>query len=243
MKPTPPTSVQLFWHVACMGTWRRVVAEQAALFREAGLSPIVCTLGPARPVRWIRRAHNVIYSSDDLHQYETPTLQRLWEWCQHHPRAAVIYVHTKGVSTQTQKHRAWRKLMEYWVVSQWRKNLPLLADHDAVGVNWRTSARLWPTPHFTGTFWMARADWITQLCSPWEHRSVGHPEWERENQHAIAVQQATWPRMHAEMWIGSKPGCRTVSLACRNRALPCMPRLLRLLKECGHPEYREASDA
>jgi hypothetical protein len=43
--------------------------------------------------------------------------------------------------------------------------------------------------------------------------------------------------MHAEMWIGANDGARVQSLACQNAAIYKLPTLLRLLRECRHPEY------
>jgi len=229
-------NVQLFYHCAIIRTWRRVVAEQMALFKSVGLPPKIGAVGPMDDAFGVLTGNfgDVVYHGPNVQEYETPTLQKLWEWCHdlNNPTEwAVIYAHTKGVSKPGSMRRAWRKLMEHWVVSKWKENLSLLRDHDAVGVNWRLSAPRWPTPHFAGTFWMARAEWINRLDAPVVHKKNGDYRWQAANK------RADWHRMHAEMWIGSKPGIRAVSLACSDTRICRLPTLLMLLRQCGHPEY------
>ena len=220
-------NLQAFWHVAILGSWRDVLPQQVALFAQVGLRPTIGVVGPTLPRSLVlEQMGDVAFRHPNVAEYETPTLQILWEWCKGHPGDAVLYCHTKGVSHPGPIHTAWRKLMEYHVVERWRENLPLLEDHDAVGVNWRTSAPGWP-PHFTGTFWMARADWINKLPSPWEHRHHG------DVPQPPPGRRASWQRMHAEMWIGAAPDIRVVSLACRDTVLPRLPVLQALLKGVG----------
>ena len=217
-----------------MGNWPDVVQQQAALFRSVGLRPMIGVLG-IYPGRFLRSVGDVVYHSKELREFETPTLYKLWDWCKTHPDDSVIYCHTKGVSRPSTKLTAWRKLMEHMVVLRWRENLEMLKDVDAVGVNWRTNAPYWPTPHFTGTFWHARADYINTLPDPWWYRENGGSEhkprfFRRGAEHG-------WQRLHAEMWIGANPNIRVYSHCCRDRRISNLRLLLKLLRAVGHPEY------
>jgi hypothetical protein len=178
----------------------------------------------------------VIYASEDLQKFKTPTLFYLWQWCIENPAGVVIYVHTIGVSKPSPMRWSWRKVMEYWVIERWRENLKLLDNADVVGVNWRNSAFKSPTPHFTGNFWMARAGWIAGLDSPWIHRLRGDPLWGRQNRDTVWQNPplATWERMHAKMWLGSKSGCIAASLGCCNRKITQGKIFFRLLREIKH---------
>jgi hypothetical protein len=197
-------NVQLFYHVATMGNWRQVVQEQTALFASVGLRPMIGRVGPP-PSRdmWLGRFGDVVYRSRNLLEYETPTLQKLWEWSRAHPADAVLYCHTKGVSQwRRPAWTAWRQLMNKWVVARWRENLPLLEDHDILGVDYmRRDAAPDFTSHFAGNFWLATCGWINRLVSPEEHRRSVKP-------YRI--------RYSPEMWPLSADGYRYVSLCCEN---------------------------
>lgn len=186
----PPTA---FYHVAAMNNWKEVVTEQCEVFREAGLVPKAFLLGSKADEEWLRAMPvELIGRSQGLKQYETPTLEALWDWCTDRPDTAVIYCHTKGVSRPENPNVApWRELMMRHVVERWRENLVKLAVADIAGVGWQGSRK---RPHFSGNFWMARADWISHLPNPWDHRSAGGP----------TLQGQPWDRMHAEMWLGCR---------------------------------------
>jgi hypothetical protein len=49
--------------------------------------------------------------------------------------------------------------MEYFAIDHWRDCVKALQDHDACGVNWRTT----PSPHFSGNFWWAKASYVANL--------------------------------------------------------------------------------
>ena len=197
-----PTPLRVWYHAACMGNYRDVIREHAAVFSALDLCPTACVLGDSDGLKFVESIWPVAYHGERFGEFETPTLQRLWEDCRANPTGAVMYVHSKGVSAPTDPVKAaWRRLMTRHVVGRWRENLDKLAIADILGVDWQQSASY---PHFQGNFWMARADWIARLDSPTEHRARGGP-W-------IAGQM--WDRMHAEMWVGSKAYHQVESLVC-----------------------------
>jgi hypothetical protein len=205
--------------VACMGNWRDVFAEQRQLFASVGLAPTACVLGEPADVEYVRSLMPVAYASPDLQEFETPTLQRLWEWCSEHQEGAVLYVHTKGVSAPHDANKvAWRRLMARYVIEPWKTNLARLAEFDILGIDWQQS----PTyPHFAGNFWMARADWIAHLPAPVNYRRHGGP-W---------IAEQPWERMHAEMWLGSRPYHHVKNFCCHDENLWCGDRVFQLLND------------
>lgn len=195
-----------FYHIAAMGNWIEVVHEQKAACDEVGLKPLCHVSGSAEDAEAVRSLGlEVVSESRDLREYETPTLELVYRWCCDNPTGAVAYFHTKGVSAPADESKAaWRRLMMSNVISPWRQNLRRLEIADIVGVNWIESVDL---PHFSGNFWMTRADWVSsRLSSPTDHRDRGGPQ----------VMGNPWRRWHAEAWVGSNQWHIVESLVCRN---------------------------
>jgi SAM-dependent methyltransferase len=203
-----PAVRKSFYHIACMGDWKAVVAEQCAAFEAEGLRPVSFVLGSKQDVDWLRRFDiEVAGSSTLLRLYETPTLALLDQWCAENPDGAVLYTHTKGVSRPGDRSKeAWRRLMMHYVVRGSEQNFDSLREFDILGMNWQHS-RSWP--HFAGNFWMARADWINNLADVEDFKKNGGP----------VIAGNPWIRMHAELWIGSKPWHHLKSLGCANTNL------------------------
>jgi len=203
-----PFPLRAFYHIACLGNWKEVVAEQCADLRKVGIRPTAFALGSAEDVAWLaQHALDVAGYSENLSEYETPTLALLDRWCEDNPDGAVMYLHTKGVSQPTDANKiAWRRLMMHYVVRGVRDNLSKLKVADMVGVDWQHSPNY---PHFAGNFWMARADWINSLPDVEAYKADGGP-W---------LAGHPWERMHAEMWLGSRPWHHIESLCCTNTSL------------------------
>lgn len=231
-EPAVPLPCQAFWHICCMNHWREIVQEQWYLFRSVHLNPIAGVLGSKEDVAWVQSLGiKVGYHNAEHKQFETPTLQMLWEWSHRHPAGSVLYAHTKGVSAPSDRNKAaWRNLMEYYVISRWRDNLHRLAIVDMIGVDWQHVPY---HPHFSGNFWMARADWIGHLSSPWDHLASGGPSFAGH----------PWRRMHCEMWLGSRPWHNVGHLCCENTNLWTGEQVFYLLSEARSKERAHILDA
>lgn len=192
--------VKIFYHVACMGNWKEIVFEQLGLIYQTGLPFALGVVGPESERRIIRRLGLPIeFESDDLSLYEIPTLALAWEWARENPQGGVIYVHTKGVSApQSEGKRAWRRIMEIYVLERWKHRIIDLGFFDAVGVSWCPGGM----PHFRGNFFATRCDWLASLQDPREYQAWNGP----------TIWGNPWKRMAAEMWIGSRPGIVAKSL-------------------------------
>ncbi len=203
-----------------MNAWRSVALESSCgLLAHVGLTgPVtVGLLGDAEDAAAVTAASRrppacrvaLAFRQPDLSLAELPTLSMLHAWARRQrPPRPVLYLHTKGVSRPADRSRtAWRRLMQRHVVADWATHIPRLAtDVDLVGVDWFDSAE---NPHFSGNVWLARSDWVAALDPPGVYR-LSRPAdlvWGRER----------WrDRMFCETWIGSRPGARLASLACRN---------------------------
>jgi len=198
--PIPEENLHVFYHIACMGNWREVVAEQAECLVKAGLTRAVCGVLGSKEDSDLAQAiaqskgltTEVAYRREELGKYEIPTLTLVHNWAKTSlEHGAALYIHTKGVSRPESGWKAmWRRLMMYGVAARWQTNLDALQTHDVSGILWNEGGR-----HFVGNFWVARRDFLEGLPSP-EQYSL-EP---RGN-----VFGGPWRRMSAECWIGHSP--------------------------------------
>ena len=221
--PNPPAPLACFYHVACMGNWREVVCEQMTTLTAAGIIPQAYVLGTEDEARWVEsQGADIIGQDPRLDRYEIPTLTAAWEWAKANPAGSVLYLHTKGVSAPEDENKpAWRKLMMSALVEPIEANHALLARYDMVGVDWQNSPDY---PHFSGNFWLSRADWVASLDSPEAY----------QESKTIELCEQPWERICAEMWLGSRPWHSIKSLVCSDRNLWKGPDVFAILQ--GHLE-------
>lgn len=216
--------VKIFYHVACMGNWKEVVFEQLGLIYQTNLPFALGVVGPESERRILRRLNVPIeFESHEISLYEIPTLTLSWQWARENPQGAVVYVHTKGVSApHSEGKRAWRRIMEIYVLERLRHRIIDLGFFDAVGVSWCPGGM----PHFRGNFFAARSDWIARLQDPREYQAWNGP----------TIWGNPWKRMAAEMWIGSRPGIMVKSLIGVNLPLVNDSYAVNLLREIEESE-------
>lgn len=192
--PIDCNNFAVFYHIAAMNNWQDVVMEQKKICDNLNLNPICGLLGSNSDRVWVESIGlNIQYHSQNLHEYESPTLKILYDWTKKHQNGCVMYFHTKGVSAPHNVNKKyWRWLMTEQVITKYHDNLKRLHIADALGVTWLNGR----FPHFSGNFWMARCDWISILEDPIEHqKKIGMPN----------IAGNPWKRMSAEFWLGSKP--------------------------------------
>lgn len=208
---TPNKVPHVVYHAAGIGNWQEVVREQMLTLRESGLASALKEIGDevrithvgsdysreeivreaARhdvPIRIVRTDHNISH-------YETFAMLEIEKLAKiEQTDRPIIYHHTKGVSNPGDTSKwLWRHVMTNYVIHKWQENLQLLdKDYDAVGFNWWGHGE----QHFSGTFWMATANWIRQLP---DFVSYHHAK--------------NLIRYSCELWIGAQanPTCRAYS--------------------------------
>lgn len=118
--------------------------------------------------------------SDQKFITETVTLQKIWEdCCTSLKPIKVLYFHAKGV-TSLKRHLDksdkdfgynvlvnyyyWRKFLDWALLENSQKCIDTLdnTEYDIVGVNYTK----WPSPHFSGNYWMAKSEYIKTLPEP-----------------------------------------------------------------------------
>ena len=185
-----PSPVHAFYHMACMNEWKPIFHEQLEEFHKADLHPTTYVLGSEADQEYVAKYLPVAGWQHNFGWYETPTLDTVYQWCRQNPTGAAIYCHSKGVTRPWDGVKAlWRRKMSGHIIAPWRDHIERLTEYDTCGVYFNTHK--WHS-HYAGNFWIARADWISHLPPPWEHRREPRRGWLRGE------------RFHAEIWLFSR---------------------------------------
>ena len=110
--------------------------------------------------------HNV---SVNLADYETPTLQFLYDFCNKNLDYKVLYLHTKNVGKEI--NLCIEDQIEYtlyFLVTKWNNCVDKLLQYDICGVDLRDA----PTLHYSGNFWWTKSSYIISLPSPLEFNDL-----------------------------------------------------------------------
>lgn len=170
-----------YWHVyvGAPGTaWQDAVDDHLEALKNGTEHITECVVGIVGPEhRRILAAERIDSAFDKLHLraikfyedegFEQQTIMRLRAWVHGHNKdIPVLYTHTKGANDSSEINVAWRRSMEWHLVTGLGYALDKLKDVDAVGCHWLTRAD-WPTkvksPFFGGNYWLARSNYLRTL--------------------------------------------------------------------------------
>jgi hypothetical protein len=135
--------------------------------------------------------------SNNLLDYELPTLQFMYDFCQKN-KGPVLYVHTKNVGKDI--NLCIEDQIEYMIhfnITKYKDCLIKLMVHDTCGVD----LRMEPTLHYSGNFWWANSDYILSLPSPFEFNNLSkYPN----PLHSLRHNQEFWicynKKNHCSLW-------------------------------------------
>jgi hypothetical protein len=194
-----------FWHIALMPGWREIVSDQLRKLYASGLYAktqriFVGLAGGTKSDFDIADDKLTVAAWDpDLGVGEFPTLDYVYQFCRQHD-ALVYYIHTKGISRNTDCTTDWRHLMDHFVIIRHEECARQLERNDACGVNWLRE----PLPHFSGNFWWSKSSHIRKLPTLEEHA-------ERcDGMQFSGFKILKW--WSCEFWIGADPDIRVASL-------------------------------
>ena len=198
-----------FQHICTIGNWKDVVLEQQKKIYQSGLyekaekifcgvvGPIDFQLSPEKSEKF-----EIVYSSENVEEYEFPTLAFMYDFCKKNLDAQIFYIHTKGVSNLgSRPRRDWRRVLEYFIIERFEDCLNELQKVDIVGINWREGPQRRITPHFSGNFWWARASHIAFLPNFLDETVRFNAEFWIGRSYALAAELFnTGVRHHAELY-------------------------------------------
>lgn len=174
----PAKKIIGFWHIGAVGDCLRIIAEQYRKLRASGLydasEKIVVGFVGGRNLEWVLPIPILddpkfeVFVTENLTDYEYPTLARVWQEAQENETPFLCYYfHTKGASLVESPSRdavnAWREYMEYFIVERWEDCVIVLEEHETCGVELQSDQS-----HYSGNFWWARSDYIKKLPNGYE---------------------------------------------------------------------------
>lgn len=176
-----PVKYYIYFHICTINKWVNVVTKLYDKICTSGLIDIVEKINVVvlgNEVEQVKEilAHpkvNIIYHSTNIRIFERKCLQLLREHAQKE-NFKVLYIHSKGI---TKKRREafindWIDYMIYFNIEKYPDCIKVLDEYDCCGVNLLkiTNARdlkfvsnITRTEHFSGNFWWATSNYISQL--------------------------------------------------------------------------------
>ena len=182
------TKIGIFYHVYQVNNWQDIFSEQMNLIKDSGLY---------NAAEFINIGINgdMVYQTDDNkiscninsnpQMEEADTLKRLEDFASINNNYKILYIHTKGVTINTDQVNDWRKYLNYYNIEKWQEVLTLLDEHDTVGCNYMEDTPYGKHPHYSGNFWWARSEYINTLDEKYLNSNF---------------------RFDREFWIGSGKG-------------------------------------
>lgn len=172
----------IFIHAAILNGCSEKVIQYLNIFKNSGLIDnvdfiYICFIGNSNiPINdneiSIYNMNNNIHLiklSDNLSDYELPTLNFIYDFCKKKPQYNVLYLHTKNVGKEINYCIEDQiEYMLYFLVSKWKKCISILIEYDVCGVDLRNE----PTLHYSGNFWWSKSDNIISLPSPTEFNNL-----------------------------------------------------------------------
>ena len=177
--PQRVENIHLFYHIAIMGRWRKVLAEQVKQLQDSGIlekckSATAVYVGNEDIMPQLPKQFTIQYGGN-LKSFEFPTLNKIHEKATSNPNDAFCYIHTKGISKPQRRawlDNEWRKYMMFGCIEHHKECIDSLKlGYDVAGVEWYPNLK--PGSRggtagdchgfFAGNFWWATAKHINSL--------------------------------------------------------------------------------
>ena len=174
-----------FIHTYTVNNWKDILEEQLNEIVRSGLYDKVEKIfigvnGDERFSYWLAvtyKKFEVLYQFSKPELEQSLTLSFLRLFARKNLGSKIFYIHSKGVTHKDSKpQNDWRKMMEHYIITQHESCLHELERSDVVGVNWhlgegymgataKKCGGVQVTPHFSGNFWWANAEYLERLPS------------------------------------------------------------------------------
>jgi hypothetical protein len=145
------TKIAIFYHVFQINNWKEIFDEQYSILKSSGL------IDSADYIHIGINGSNMIEDIDDKIvqtinnnlSNESSTLKSLYSFIQKNNDYDVLYIHTKGVTSNSAQMNDWRKYMNYFCIEKWKDCINFLKDYDAVGCNYEDDCYYGYFTHFS----------------------------------------------------------------------------------------------
>jgi hypothetical protein len=158
--------IGIFYHIYQVNNWKEIYKEQMSLIINSGLydKTEFINIGINGNMILQNNDNKIICNiNPNPEKEESDTLKRLKDFAEKNDDYKILYIHTKGVTINSDPVNDWRKYMNYYNIERWKYMLTLLDNYDTVGCNYKEESNYGPYPHFSGNFWWARSEYIKKL--------------------------------------------------------------------------------
>jgi len=172
----------IFIHAAILPKCKERLIQYLDIIKESKIISevekiFICFIGKdnipidAETITKYNNKNNIVLCkiSENLADYELPTLQFIYNFCIKSQLHNILYLHTKNVGKEI--NLCIEDQIEYmlhFLVKKWPECLEKLTNNDTCGVDLRGE----PTLHYSGNFWWAKSSYITTLPSPNEFNNL-----------------------------------------------------------------------
>lgn len=204
-----PYKIVAFYHIYAEGKdYHRIVREQVSFIKNTQLLDQLDTIFYTTVGNGNFTFHHIENLSDDEKQKflhlkhfgnkgnEENTIKKLYHFCHHHPKTKVLYFHDKGSYHANKLNEEFRHNLNCYTLTP--SCIEALDSFDTCGMR----ATPMPFIHYSGNFWWAKCNYISQLVDPMSFYT---------NKTFANLTSKINPcvnggqRYFAEAWVGSHP--------------------------------------
>ncbi len=158
----------IFFHIAKIGErYQEIVDEIFSYIFDSKLIEdieyiFISILGTGEFNFPIHNKIKIIFENPDLNLLEFPTLLLLKDFAKNNINYNILYLHSKGVSTNENEIKnvdSWRRYMLYFNITRYKDCLKFLKEYDTCGVDLHSN----PVLHYSGNFWWGTSNYIKNL--------------------------------------------------------------------------------
>ena len=195
------TKISIFYHIITMNDYQNIFNEFIASIKNSGLYNVankiyLSILGKEELLNIPKKAE-IIYKSQNILEYEFPTLQSLWKYCNNYSEEEyILYCHSKSAS-KTQDHYEKEssmlhknKMINFCINNYLDRIEELNNGANTCGYNFE----LFPYPHYSGNFWWTKKSYINKLSYP-SLDIIKHFPYFKPEAHCL------YERYSCEMWL------------------------------------------
>jgi hypothetical protein len=174
--------IYIFIHICTIENWKEIFEDQILILKNSGLY-YNCTRIYLSILGIIDNNYfsqfdekiNILYNDTRIFLYEIPTINLIKQICENNnDEIYILYIHTKGVrkAGNNEVTISWRKMMEYFLIENWKNCIYYLNKYDTLGNNLindycfdinKITVNKSHAYHYSGNFWWSKKSHIDKL--------------------------------------------------------------------------------